>query len=101
MLKIGLTGGIGSGKSLVGEVFKRLGIPIFNADNEAKHILNSDKDVISLLKNEYGEDIYLNNQLNRKKLAAIIFNNPKELQKGKCNNTPQGTSVFHRMVQKR
>ena len=46
MIKIGLTGGIGSGKTLVSKVFLQLGIPIFNADSEAKLILNQDSDVI-------------------------------------------------------
>jgi len=81
MIKVGLTGGIGSGKTLVGEIFKRLGIPVFNADYQAKLILNKDKEVKEQIKSEFGTDIYTNQGIDRKKLAALIFNDPSLLTK--------------------
>ncbi len=79
---IGLTGGIGSGKTIVCNVFKHLGIPIYEADIESKRLINSSikikKELISL----YGNFIYLNNgKINKKKLSKIIFNNRIELEK--------------------
>jgi len=81
MHKVGVTGGIGSGKTLVCEVFKRLGIPVYNADNEAKNILNSNTEVRKSIENYFGQYIYQNNILNKKKLAEIIFNNTEAIQK--------------------
>lgn len=80
MIKVGLTGGIGSGKTLISEIFIRIGIPVFNADNEAKLILNTDKDVIQKVKNNFGE-IYTEKGLDRPKLASIIFNDQNALIK--------------------
>lgn len=80
MIKVGLTGGIGSGKTLVSEIFIHLGVPVFNADFEAKRILNSDHELIQLLKSNFG-DIYVQNKLNREKLASIIFNDQDALKK--------------------
>jgi len=81
MFKLGLTGGIGSGKSLISEIFIRLGIPVFNADIESKKIVNSNRDVIKLLSNEFGKDLYSDNGLNKQMLAEIIFNDKIALQK--------------------
>ncbi|MBT4738645.1 MAG: dephospho-CoA kinase, partial [Flavobacteriales bacterium] len=58
MKKIGITGGIGSGKTYVASVFQSLGIPIFNADIQAKKIMTSSRKLIKLLKEEFGNDIY-------------------------------------------
>ena len=79
MIKVGLTGGIGSGKTLVSEIFIRLGIPVFNADNEAKTILDTDKEVIQQIINNFGA-IYTENGINREKLASIIFNDQVALK---------------------
>lgn len=79
MLKVGLTGGIGSGKTLIGSIFNHIGIPVFNADLESKNILNTDIEIIKYLKNKFGDDIYSSEGINRKKLASIIFNNEKLL----------------------
>ncbi len=75
MTIIGLTGGIGSGKSIVAEIFKKLNIFVFDSDSEAKIIMNSDKFIISSIKKEFGEDLYENGILNRIKLSEIIFYN--------------------------
>ncbi|MFH1001564.1 MAG: dephospho-CoA kinase [Bacteroidota bacterium] len=82
MLKIGLTGNIGSGKSLVCHVFEKLNIPVFYADIEAKKILNNSI-VISELINYFGDGILDKNRaaIDRKKMAAIVFNNKFKLKK--------------------
>lgn len=80
MKRIGLTGSIGSGKSLVSEMFKVLNIPVFNADWEARKILDSPH-ILQQLIELFGSDIVLNDRVNREKLAAIVFNNPLQLQK--------------------
>ncbi len=79
-LKIGLTGGIGSGKSTVAHIFKVLGIPVFDADKEAKEIMSSDPDLRAQLIRQFGKDTYIDGQLNRKYLSHIVFNDPFQLQ---------------------
>lgn len=81
MLKVGVTGGIGSGKTLVCKVFSVLGIPVFNADQEAKNIINSDKDIKLKLKELFGDDIYSDHGIDAKKLAQLIFNNREAIQR--------------------
>nr|NQU89670.1 dephospho-CoA kinase [Bacteroidota bacterium] len=78
MLKIGLTGNIGSGKTIVAEIFNVCGIPVFDADLEAKKILNS-PDIISRLLGVFGKDIILNGLVDRKALANIVFSDPDKL----------------------
>ena len=79
MLKIGLTGGIGSGKTTVANIFKVLGIPIFNADDVAKKIMEEDEVLIASIKKEFGESAYSNGRLNRKYLAGIVFKDAYKL----------------------
>ncbi|MFO7842231.1 MAG: dephospho-CoA kinase [Bacteroidales bacterium] len=81
MIKVGVTGGIGSGKTLVCEIFGHLGIPVFNADIEAKKIYSIDQDVIEQLKKLFGQDIYHNEELKKDVLANIIFNDSKAMDK--------------------
>jgi dephospho-CoA kinase len=81
MLKVGLTGGIGSGKSVVAEVFKVLGIPVFDADTVAKEIMEKDEELVRSIKKEFGEDIYTGNKLNRKLLAGKVFHDALQLEK--------------------
>jgi dephospho-CoA kinase len=81
MLKVGVTGGIGSGKSTVCKIFSVLGVPVFNADIEAREIMNSSEEVKQALITIFGETIYNNEGLDRKKLAAGIFNNAGQLEK--------------------
>lgn len=81
MLKIGLTGGIGTGKSIVAEVFKLLGIPVYVSDKEAKRLMIESDEIRTRLIDRFGTDVYFENKtLNRKHLSSIIFNNPKALQ---------------------
>ncbi|MBS1592421.1 MAG: dephospho-CoA kinase [Bacteroidetes bacterium] len=81
MLKIGITGGIGSGKSTVAKMFQTLGIPVFNADDAAKTIMNEDKELKEKIIQTFGAATYTNGILNRKYLAHIVFNNAFELEK--------------------
>lgn len=82
MLKIGLTGGIGSGKSTIAKVFNLVyDIPIFEADKEAKQIMNTNKELIEQIINIFGEKSYDNKTLNTKYLSQIVFNNPQQLEK--------------------
>lgn len=77
MKLIGITGGIGSGKSSIADVLKVKGIPVYNADNESKRLISSDPLLIQQLKNLLGDDIYFEDgSLNKKRMADIIFNNP-------------------------
>ena len=77
---VGLTGGIGSGKSTVLNQFKNLGINTYSADNAAKKLINSDKDLIKSIKNLFGDNIYENNILDSVKLSKIVFNDPYKLK---------------------
>ncbi len=99
MIKVGLTGGIGSGKTLVSEMFSRLEIPIFNADHEAKFILNNDPEVIIQIKNTFG-GIYDTKEINRKKLASIIFNNQEALEKINSIIHPKVREYFNNWIKK-
>ena len=81
MKKIGITGGIGSGKTYVSEVFRSLGIPIFYADIQAKKLMISSEKFIKLVKEEFGNDIYKDADFNKETLASIIFSNSDKLQK--------------------
>ena len=58
MLKVGITGGIGSGKSVVCRVFETLGIPVFDADTAAKYIMEHDETVIHAVKQLFGNEVY-------------------------------------------
>ncbi len=79
---IGITGGIGSGKSTVCEVFKLLGVPVFEADRVARNLINTNSEIRNELIQLYGTDIYSTDKnINREKLANIIFNNDTELEK--------------------
>jgi len=82
MLKIGITGGIGSGKSTVCRVFSALGIPVFEADRIAKDLMNTNEEIYEKLVNLFGATVYLTDHtVDRKYLAGIVFNNPSLLAK--------------------
>ena len=77
---IGLTGGIGSGKSSVLKIFKKIGISTYNADESAKELISSDKKIIFSIKQLLGEDIYNENELNSKLVSKIVFNDKEKLK---------------------
>ncbi|BAU55288.1 dephospho-CoA kinase [Mucilaginibacter gotjawali] len=80
MLKIGITGNIGSGKTTVSKIFEILGIPVFYADDAAKRVMVADQQLITEIKAAFGNESYFSDgTLNRKHIAAIVFNNDKQL----------------------
>ncbi len=81
MLTIGLTGGIGSGKSTVAKIFEILGIPVFNADMEAKKLMEENLDIRSAVQKQFGNETYTDGKLNRSILSAQVFSNPYLLDK--------------------
>lgn len=95
MLKIGITGGIGSGKSTICHFFATLGIPVFNADKEAKRIMNESSLIRSKMIMNFGKDIYLPNQtIDRKRLADLIFNSPSLIKKVNAIIHPEVRNYF-------
>ena len=80
MLRIGLTGGIGCGKSVVAKVFETLGIPVYYADDAAKNLMNADKELKAAIIKNFGEGSYTNGELDRKYIAGIVFNDKEKLE---------------------
>lgn len=76
---IGLTGGIGSGKTTIAKYFMKKGIPVYIADVEAKKVMQSST-VVNAIKNAFGNSIFEGNDLRRDKLAEIVFNDPEKLK---------------------
>ncbi len=81
MLRIGITGGIGSGKTIVCKLFELQKIPVFYADEQAKSIMHTDAALVTAIKAAFGEDSYTGEILNRSKLAAQVFNDKEKLAK--------------------
>ncbi len=79
MLKIGITGGIGSGKSTVAKAFEVLGIPVYYADDASKRLMNEDEELKEAVQVQFGKAAYTHGLLNRKYIADIVFNNPAKL----------------------
>ena len=96
MFKAGITGGIGSGKTTAARVFGVLGIPVFDADEESKHLLRDDPAVREAVAGAFGERVYPSGQLDRAALAAIVFNNAEALAK---LNTIAHPAVRKRLAQ--
>jgi dephospho-CoA kinase len=88
---IGLTGGIGSGKTTLATYLKSLGIPVFIADDEAKKLMQS-TEVVAEIQTVFGKAIFENGVLNRQQLAAIVFSDPKKLS--------QLNAIIHPAVKK-
>ncbi|WP_118975334.1 dephospho-CoA kinase [Taibaiella koreensis] len=80
MLKVGLTGGIGSGKSLVAELFSLLGVPVLHADDTAKYLMEHDARLRQEISRVFGEEAYQNGRLNRPFLASMVFGNEEKLR---------------------
>jgi dephospho-CoA kinase len=80
-LRVGITGGIGSGKSTICKIFQILGIPIYEADNRAKWLMTHHLDLMKAVKQAFGEDAYLpDGQLNRSYLASQVFHDENKRQ---------------------
>lgn len=80
MLQVGLTGGIGAGKTTVAKIFTVLGVPVFNADDEAKKLMNSNEQLKMNIISVFGNESYTDNILNRQYIADIVFNNTYKLE---------------------
>ncbi|HMU46308.1 MAG TPA: dephospho-CoA kinase [Chitinophagaceae bacterium] len=80
MLKVGLTGGIGSGKSTVAGIFEMLGIPVYYADEATKRLMNTSPEIKEAILTNFGEQSYVNGELNRKFIASIVFSNKEKLE---------------------
>jgi dephospho-CoA kinase len=81
MKKIGLTGGIGVGKTYVSKIFQQMGIPIFNADEQAKKCMVEDANLKAAVQLAFGDNMYLKGVLQKEALAKIVFNNTEALAK--------------------
>jgi dephospho-CoA kinase len=80
LIQVGITGGIGSGKSTVCSIFERLGVPVYYADLRAKQLMEDDKTLISEIKSNFGEEAYnADNTLNRVYLSSLVFKNEDKL----------------------
>jgi len=97
---VGLTGGIGSGKTTVAKEFQSLGIPIYIADEEAKKLINSSKVLKRQLIHLFGEKAYVDDTLNRPFIADIIFKNETYLQKMNAIVHPKVGAHFKKWASK-
>lgn len=100
MIRVGLTGGIGSGKSTVARCFQEFGIPVYYADDEAKKLMHSSKVIRKRLVSEFGDAVYEKNELNRQYLASLIFNDPEKLKTINSIVHPEVRNHFAKWVKK-
>ena len=94
MIKIGITGGIGSGKSTVAELLKLHTVPVYNADEETKKLNNTSPFIRKQLMKHFGDDLYRNNELDKKKFADIIFNDAEKLKLANATIHPEVLKHF-------
>jgi dephospho-CoA kinase len=97
---VGLTGGIGSGKTTVANFFRELNVPVYIADEEAKKLMNNSKVLIRKIKKLFGEKAYKNNELNRPFIASKIFNNKTLLEEMNSIVHPKVGKHFQKWVAK-
>lgn len=100
MIIVGLTGGIGSGKTTVAKQFSELGIPIYIADDEAKSLMNRSKVIRRKLVKLFGDKAYIDGELNRPFIANIIFNDKTYLQQMNAIVHPKVAKHFEKWVLK-
>lgn len=100
MKVIGLTGGIGSGKTTIAKMFEALGVPVYYADDEAKKLMNSSKKIKEKLIKTFGNESYTSGILNRKYLADLVFHNKKKLTEINEIVHPEVDRHFKSWVQK-
>lgn len=79
IIKVGITGGIGSGKTTVAKVFEVLGVPVYYADEAAKRLMNEDEILKGEIQHHFGKECYLEGKLNKKYLSELVFTNDKKL----------------------
>jgi dephospho-CoA kinase len=97
---VGITGGIGSGKTTVAKMFVEFGIPVYNSDEEAKGLMNRSKVIKRKLVKLFGEKAYLDNKINRPYLADCIFNNKDLLDNMNAIVHPKVGQHFKRWMKK-
>ncbi|MBN1463031.1 MAG: dephospho-CoA kinase [Paludibacteraceae bacterium] len=100
MLKIGITGGIGSGKSVLATLLKTMGYPVYNSDIEAKKLCNSSPQLKEKLQQAFGKSLYQNDELNKVAFSTIIFSNPDKLKLANSIIHPFVTTHFLQWAQK-
>jgi len=102
MKVLGLTGGIGSGKTTIGNIFKILGVAVYNADERGKWLTENNATIQSKLKTTFGENIFSTyNTLDKNKLAEIVFNNKTELNKLNSIIHPEVKLDFEKWIKNR
>jgi len=99
-MKLGITGGIGSGKTSVCKVFNVLGIPVFSADPEAREIMDNERNIRRAINEIVGKNIYSGGKLNRMELASLIFNDMDLLEKVNSLVHPIVFEHFNRWAEK-
>ena len=97
---IGLTGGIGSGKTTVAKMFKDLGVPVYIADLEARKLMNNSKEIKRKLIKLFGNSCYQNGMLDRKYVSSIVFNDSNLLEKLNSIIHPKVAAHFKKWQQK-
>jgi dephospho-CoA kinase len=100
MIIVGLTGGIGSGKTTIGKRFTSFGVPVYIADDEAKALMNRSKVIKRKLIQLFGESAYVDGKLNRPYLASQIFNDKSLLSKMNAIVHPKVGAHFKRWLKK-
>jgi len=99
-LQVGITGGIGSGKSLVCRIFSTLGIPVYDADSQAKKLMSTDPVLIQQIKKEFGSEAYHSDgSLDRSFLSQVTFGHPEKLSKLNALVHPQVAKDYHEWVE--
>ena len=96
MLRVGITGGIGSGKSTVCTVFENLGVPVFSSDVEGRKLLNTHDEVIAEVKRTFGRDMYTaEGAIDRERMGRLVFSDPKALDALSRIVHPKVNEVFN------
>lgn len=98
MLKIGITGGIGSGKSHIAKFLKQLNYPVYSSDYEARRIIETNDQVKTEIINIFGNSAYINNKYNSKYIAGIVFDNNHALEKLNKIIHPFVNELFNRFA---
>lgn len=100
MLKVGITGGIGSGKTTVCNLFSNLGVKIFYADLEGRKLLNEDEELKNEVRKHFGKDMYhLHGALDRERMASLVFNDSSALEKLSALVHPKVNAVFNKWLE--
>jgi len=81
MMKVGLTGGMGAGKSTVARIFNLIGVPVYDSDSQAKRLMVESPNLVQAIKDLFGEEAYQDQQLNRKYIASRVFGDPALLER--------------------